>query len=92
MVDQELLDILVCPETKQPVRTAEPELLERLNAAIRQGKVKTRDGSAVSEQVREGLVREDGSLLYPVRDDIPIMLIDEAIPLPNSDDGTTPDH
>ena len=28
------------------------------------------------------LVREDGKLLYPVRDDIPIMLIDESIPLP----------
>jgi uncharacterized protein YbaR (Trm112 family) len=92
MVDQELLDILVCPETKQPVRTAESDLLERLNTAIREGKVTNRGGDAVSDQVREGLVREDGSLLYPVRDDIPIMLIDEAIPLPNSDDGTTADH
>ena len=33
------------------------------------------------EAVAEGLVREDGDWLYPVRDDIPIMLIDEAIPL-----------
>lgn len=92
MVDQELLDILVCPETKQPVRTAGPELLERLNTAIREGAVTNRGGDTVSEQVTEGLVRKDGSLLYPVRDDIPIMLIDEAIPLPNSDDGTTSDQ
>jgi len=92
MVDQELLDILVCPETKQPVRTAESELLERLNTAISEGRVTNRGGDTISEQVQEGLVREDGSLLYPVRDDIPIMLIDEAIPLPNSDDGTTSDH
>jgi uncharacterized protein YbaR (Trm112 family) len=81
MVAQELLDILVCPETKQPVRLADGALLARLNAAIGQGKAKTQDGRPVAELVHEGLVREDGLLLYPVRDDIPIMLIDEAIPL-----------
>ena len=81
MVDQELLDILVCPETKQPVRVADAATLERLNAAIAAGTVKNRGDQPVSEPVQEGLVREDGLLLYPVRDDIPIMLIDEAIPL-----------
>ena len=82
MVDQELLDILVCPETKQPVRPADPALLERLNAAIRAGSVQNRGGRLISEKIEEALVREDGTLLYPVRDEIPIMLIDEAIPLP----------
>ena len=35
----------------------------------------------MKEQIEAGLVREDGRILYPVRDDIPVMLIDEAIPL-----------
>lgn len=80
-VDQELLDILVCPETRQPVRLAERALLDRLNRKIEAGGVSNRGGEAVDQRVAEGLVREDGRFLYPVRDDIPIMLIDEAIPV-----------
>ncbi len=81
MVDPELLEILVCPETHQPVRPAEDELLSRLNEAIRSGGVTNRGGNAVGDPVEEGLVREDNKVLYPVREDIPIMLIDEAIEL-----------
>jgi uncharacterized protein YbaR (Trm112 family) len=79
MIDRELLDILVCPETKQPVRLADAQLVSRLNASITAGKVNNRAGDSVVEVVAGGLVREDGKLLYPIRDDIPIMLIDEAI-------------
>ena len=82
MIDQSLLDILVCPETKQPLRIADSALLERLNASIGEGSVTNRGGETVSAGVEEALVREDGNVLYPVRDDIPIMLIDESIPLP----------
>ena len=81
MVDQSLLDILVCPETKQPLHPAEAPLLEELNASIEGGGVATRGGEPVSETIDEGLVREDCTVLYPVRDDIPIMLIDESIQL-----------
>ena len=81
MVDQSLLEILVCPETKQPLHTAELPLLERLNTSIREGSVTNRRGDLVSTLIEEGLVREGGDLLYPVRDDIPIMLIDESISL-----------
>jgi uncharacterized protein YbaR (Trm112 family) len=35
----------------------------------------------VTDPVQEALVREDGKYAYPVREDIPIMLVDEAIPL-----------
>ena len=81
MVDPELLEILVCPETRQPVREAEPELVQRLNAAIAAGSVKNAAGEVVRDAVEGGLVREDRRVVYPVREGIPIMLIDEAIGL-----------
>lgn len=81
MVDPQLLEILVCPDTRQPVRQAGPELLDRVNAAIEQGTVRNRAGDVVKEPLEGGLVREDGEVLYPVREDIPVMLVDEAIVL-----------
>jgi uncharacterized protein YbaR (Trm112 family) len=81
MVDAELLKMLVCPENKTPVEEADEALVAKLNAAIEAGTLKNRGGEVVGERIDGGLVREDQAYLYPIRDDIPIMLIDEAIPL-----------
>jgi len=81
MVDAELLKILVCPENKTPVSLADDALLALVNAAIEAGTLKNRAGDPVEERADAGLVREDGQYLYLIRDDIPIMLIDEAVPL-----------
>lgn len=81
MIDPELLSLLCCPETHQDLRLADAALLEQLNAQVAQGSLKNRSGKPVSEKLDGGLVRADGKFLYPVRTDIPVLLIDEGIPL-----------
>ena len=81
MIDKELLDILACPETKEPVRLAEEEMIAHLNSRIERGEVVNRGWKTVEKKIDGGLVREDGAYLYPIEDDIPIMLIEEAIAL-----------
>lgn len=80
-VSQELLDILVCPETKQPVAPASPEVLAKLADDVRAGRIRNRGGTQLGEPPTEGLVREDGKILYPVDDGIPVMLVEESIEL-----------
>ncbi|MDE2981781.1 MAG: hypothetical protein OXU74_11355 [Gemmatimonadota bacterium] len=80
-IDQELLDILVCPENRTPVSMADAGVLDRLNAAIESRAVENLGGDAVTEPVTEALVREDGRILYAIREGIPVMLIDESIDL-----------
>lgn len=80
-IDPELLSILCCPETKQPVTVADDSLVRRLNDQIREGKIKNRAEQMVSNSLSGGLLRADGKILYPIIDDIPVMLVEEGIPL-----------
>ncbi|HET9232023.1 MAG TPA: Trm112 family protein [Vitreimonas sp.] len=50
-VDPKLLEVLVCPQTRKPLRY---------------------------DKQRQELVSDAARLAYPVRDGVPIMLIDEA--------------
>jgi uncharacterized protein len=81
MVDSKLLNLLCCPETHQVLRLADAELLEQLNRRIGAGSLQNRGGRAISEKLAEGLLREDGKVLYPVRNNIPVMLVEEGITL-----------
>ena len=81
-IDRELLEILVCPESRQPVTPASSEILDRLNSEISGSRLRNRGGDVVEKPIEEALLREDGKILYIVDDGIPIMLIDQSIELP----------
>ena len=81
MIDAELLKILCCPESHQGLTAADPAIVAGLNGEIASGTLKSRGGQIVRDRLDDGLVREDKKYLYPVRQNIPVMLIDEAIPL-----------
>ena len=50
MIDPQLLEILVCPETKEPVEMAPDKLVAEINEAISAGKVVNRGGNKVAEK------------------------------------------
>jgi uncharacterized protein len=66
-VDPRLLEILVCPLTKAPLRY---------------------------DRAAQELISVEAGLAYPIRDGIPIMLVDEARPLDEAEkarlEGTPP--
>ena len=80
-VDSELIKILVCPANKERVSLVDREIVDRLNQAITEGRLLNVNRASVSELLQDGLLREDGKILYPVRDTIPVMLIGEGIPM-----------
>ena len=80
-VDPELLAILRCPESLQPVRLAEDSLLQRLRDLARQGSLQNLQGEKVASDFEALLVRQDGKRAYLVRDGIPVMLLNEAMAL-----------
>lgn len=80
-MDKKLLTILCCPVTRKGLNLARPDLLASINAAIDEGKLVNREGQALRQRLAEALVTDDGKLLYPVDDGIPVLLEGESVSL-----------
>lgn len=78
-VDGKLLEILCCPVSKTPLTVLSLDKLEKLNAAIVQGEVLYVGGESVQESLPEALITEDNKVVYPVQDDIPVLLEEMGI-------------
>ena len=75
-VDPELLEILVCPKTKGSLELVDLPETVRLGL-VDKYREHFRDEEPVVEQ---GLFCGESNLVYPIVSDIPIMLVDEALP------------
>ncbi len=84
-MDRKLLDILVCPATRQPLAMLEPAGLEALNRAIAAGGIKRNDESAQADPLREALVTRDRKTVYRIDDGIPVLLVEEGIATAQAD-------
>ena len=80
-MDEKLLEILCCPETHQPLSRAGAELVDELNQRIQAGTLVDRIDEKITEPINGGLIREDGNILFPIRQGIPVMLVEQGIPL-----------
>ena len=78
-ITPQLLDMLRCPRDQSRLQLADRQLIDRINQAVESGQLLNVGGALVEQPLDGGLVREDGVLLYPVVDQIPVMLPDEAI-------------
>ena len=78
-LERKLLDILVCPITKQSVNMLDADRLETLNQLIEKGDIQSHDGSKVEHPLGQALITQNGSTIYPIEQQIPIMLEDRSI-------------
>ena len=81
MLDPEFVKILVCPDNRTLVRIASEQEITNLNQKIEEGSLQNIGGRKVNDKLDGGLIREAGDRLYPVRKNIPVMLVEEAIKL-----------
>ena len=78
---KDLLEILCCPETHQPFQLADEALIADLNSRIKNSELKNRAGKPITDPIDSAFIRQDRKFAYPIRNSIPVLLIDEAIPL-----------
>ena len=74
-----LLDLIRCPITLEKLEIAPVDFVERIRAAIRDGRLTNRMGVSVTYDIQSGLLNESKNWFYPVVDDIPMLVPDEAI-------------
>jgi uncharacterized protein len=81
VLTDEFVRLMCCPEDRTPLTLADSALVASLNESILAGRLKNRGGRPVSDRLDGALVRGDQAIAYPIVQDLPILLVDEGIPL-----------
>ena len=81
MIPDHLIEMLRCPLDGSTLRAADADLLERLNQAAAAGRLKNHADRLVEAPLSDALVNDARTVAYPVHDEIPHMLGQDAISL-----------
>lgn len=82
MIDEKLLELVRCPLDGQRLVVASQQLTAALNERIAQRQLRDRDDALIDAPLETALVSGDAARAYPVRDAIPTLIPNEAIPIP----------
>ena len=80
-MNKRLLSVLCCPVTHKGLSVVRPDHLKKINTAIGEGRLANRDGAILSKTLKEALVTDDGKIMYPVNDGIPVLLEGASVAL-----------
>ncbi len=78
-MDRKLLDLLVCPASRQPLALLDAKGLAALNQAIGAGGVQRSDGVPQQASLQQALITRDGKTVYRIDDGIPVLLVEESL-------------
>ena len=78
-MDTSLLNIICCPVTREKLSIATSKQLKFINSEIAKSNLTKLDGSIAKKPQSKALINATKTLLYPIEEDIPILLENEAI-------------
>lgn len=79
MIEAHILEILACPATHRKLHPLGPDKLQLLNNRIASGRAIYVNGDTIVSPLQAALVTDNDTLIYPVEEDIPVLLVERGI-------------
>ncbi|MGE3804517.1 MAG: hypothetical protein AB7K24_07580 [Gemmataceae bacterium] len=89
--NEQLLDILRCPENLAVLRLATRKELDSVNERIKNRKLKTWTGKNVATSLEAMLIRADNKIAYRFDGAVPVMILEDALVLDETVGAPDPD-
>ena len=80
-ITPDILPILRCPTGGDGLTLAPPEMVQRVNRQIQEGRARDQVDSKVDQPIEAGLVNRQEDRLYPIRNGIATLIVEDAIRL-----------
>lgn len=72
--------MLICPQTQEPLRLLSQESLKKLNFLIQAQQIQNLSGQLIRAKLDAALVSGQQRFIYPIVENIPVLLAEESIP------------